>query len=243
MKRHIKFSITLLFVVTFVSAFAASAKESVKKTVVKPAAAKLEKNKVSAKKSSKPSVRKKRAKRRSKSRKGTMVMLPKTLVESGLLGIHLLDTDIKITKKFGSPLQMESADAVKQEAGQDEPTAQSTTTPAESSKPKGVEYVRWVYPKAESRYSFLIEVKSGRVVQIEVIGIADPIAKTSQGIKLGDHFSQVLGRYKTPEQYKFGEKEIVVSYVGKYNVLFRLSKNEENKPHRVVGIAVTSGRF
>lgn len=102
-------------------------------------------------------------------------------------------------------------------------------------------YTRWVYKRGPSKYGFILD-KFNRVVQVEAIGMADSRVKTSKGIRFGSSFKTVMEKYQTPDGYEISGDNIVVRYLVRNKVAFRLSRLGENKPHVVTGIVVAGGK-
>ena len=102
-------------------------------------------------------------------------------------------------------------------------------------------YTRWVYKRGPSKYGFIMD-KFNRVVQCEAIGMNDGRVRTSKGIKFGSTFGEVIKRYQTPDGYEINGDNIVVRYLVRNKVAFRLSRLGEKKPHVVTGIVVAGGK-
>jgi hypothetical protein len=102
-------------------------------------------------------------------------------------------------------------------------------------------YTRWVYNRTGSKYAFIID-KSNRVVQIEAIGISDSKVRTNKGTSFGASFAQVMRAYSTPEGYEIKGDNIMVRFLQRNKVAFRLSRLGPNKPHVVTGIVVAGGK-
>lgn len=104
-----------------------------------------------------------------------------------------------------------------------------------------VTYTRWIYNRGGSKYGFVLD-KFNRVVQIEAIGLQNAKVRTRAGIGFGATFAQIMRRYQTPDGYEIGGNTIVVRYLTKRRVAFRLNRLEEKKPHVVTGIVVAAGK-
>ena len=102
-------------------------------------------------------------------------------------------------------------------------------------------YTRWVYRRGPSRYGFILD-KFNRVVQCEAIGMNDGKVRTSKGIKFGSTFKDVMNKYKAPDGYEISGDNIVMRYLVRNKVAFRLSRLGEKKPHVVTGIVVAGGK-
>jgi hypothetical protein len=105
----------------------------------------------------------------------------------------------------------------------------------------GVIFTRWVYERGGSRYGFIMD-RNMRVVQIEGIGMADPRVRTSRGITFGSQFKEIIRRYGAPDGYEIAGDNIVMRYLVRQKVAFRLSRLGANKPHQVTGIVVAAGK-
>jgi hypothetical protein len=102
-------------------------------------------------------------------------------------------------------------------------------------------YTRWVYRRGPSKYGFILD-KYNRVVQVEAIGLNDPKVRTSKGIKFGSTFADVMNKYQTPDGYEINGDSIVLRYLVRNKVAFRLSRLAEKKPHVVTGVVVAGGK-
>ncbi len=102
-------------------------------------------------------------------------------------------------------------------------------------------YTRWVYKRGTSKYGFILD-KFNRVVQIEAIGMTDGRVKTSKGVRFGSTFGDIIKKYQTPDGYEINGDNIVVRYLVRNKVAFRLSRLGANKPHTVTGIVVAGGK-
>ncbi|MDR3691247.1 MAG: hypothetical protein P4L46_17840 [Fimbriimonas sp.] len=104
-----------------------------------------------------------------------------------------------------------------------------------------VTFTRWVYNREGSKYGFIID-KSGRVVQIEAIGVDNTRVKTRRGIGFGSNFSNILHTYQQPDGYEIAGDNLTVKYLVHDNVAFRLSRLGAKKPQVVTGIVVAAGK-
>jgi hypothetical protein len=102
-------------------------------------------------------------------------------------------------------------------------------------------YTRWVYTRNGSKYGFVLD-KSNRVVQIEAIGLTNAKVKTSRGIGFGSTFAQLIKKYNAPDGYEINGDSVVVRFLVKNKVAFRLSRLGPNKPQVVTGIVVAAGK-
>lgn len=103
-------------------------------------------------------------------------------------------------------------------------------------------YTRWVYKRGPSRYGFVLN-KFNKIVQIEAIGMNDKNVRTSRGIGFGANFAQLIRTYGAPDGYEINGNSLVVRYLVRNKVAFRLSRLGENKPHVVTGVVVAGGKM
>lgn len=102
-------------------------------------------------------------------------------------------------------------------------------------------FTRWVYNRGGSKYGFVLD-KSNRVVQIEALGLSNGKVKTSRGISFGSTFAQLIKKYNAPDGYEINGENVVVRFLVKNKVAFRLSRLGPNKPQVVTGIVVAAGK-
>jgi len=102
-------------------------------------------------------------------------------------------------------------------------------------------YTRWIYKRGPSKYGFILD-KFNRVVQVEAIGMNDGKVRTSKGIKFGSTFAEIQKKYQTPDGYEINGDNIVMRYLVRNKVAFRLSRLGDKKPHVVTGIVVAGGK-
>lgn len=102
-------------------------------------------------------------------------------------------------------------------------------------------FTRWVYNRNGSKYGFVLD-KSNRVVQIEALGLSNSRVKTSRGISFGSTFAQLIRKYNAPDGYEISGENVVVRFLVKNKVAFRLSRLGPNKPQVVTGIVVAAGK-
>lgn len=102
-------------------------------------------------------------------------------------------------------------------------------------------FTRWVYNRNGSRYGFIID-KFGRVVQIEAIGLQNAKVKTRKGIGFGNTFAQVIKAYRVPDGYEIAGDNLLVKFLTRSKVAFRLSRLGPNKPQVVTGVVVAAGK-
>lgn len=103
------------------------------------------------------------------------------------------------------------------------------------------QYLRWVYNRNGCRYGFILD-KNNRVVQIEAIGLENKKVRTRRGIGFGDTFKEVMTRYQAPEGYQINGDSIVMRYLVRDKVAFRLNRLGLDKPHVVTAIVVAAGK-
>ena len=103
------------------------------------------------------------------------------------------------------------------------------------------QYIRWVYNRNGCRYGFILD-KNNRVVQIEAIGLENPKVKTRRGIGFGATFKDIMERYQAPEAYQISGDTIVMQYLVRDKVAFRLNRLGLDKPHVVTAIVVAAGK-
>lgn len=104
-----------------------------------------------------------------------------------------------------------------------------------------VTYTRWVYNRGSSKYGFIID-KMGRVVQIEAIGLENMKVRTRRGVGFGATFAELVKKYNTPDGYEISGDNVLVKYLTRDKVAFRLSRLGVKKPQVVTGIVVAAGK-
>lgn len=102
-------------------------------------------------------------------------------------------------------------------------------------------YTRWVYKRDNSRYAFVLD-KFNRVVQIEAIGLTNSKVKTKRGLSFGASFGQLIDKHSAPDGYEISGDSLVVRYLVRDHVAFRLSRLAANKPQVVTGIVIAAGK-
>lgn len=102
-------------------------------------------------------------------------------------------------------------------------------------------YTRWVYRMGPSRYGFIFD-KSNRLVQVEAIGSSDRKVYTNRGIRFGSTFGDLIKRYGAPDAYEINGSNLVVRYLVRNKVAFRLNQLDPKKPYTVTGIVVAAGK-
>jgi hypothetical protein len=103
------------------------------------------------------------------------------------------------------------------------------------------QYIRWVYNRDGCRYGFILD-KNNRVVQIEAIGLENAKVRTRRGIGFGATFKDIMERYQAPEAYQIAGDTIVMQYLVRDKVAFRLNRLGLDKPHVVTAIVVAAGK-
>ncbi len=104
-----------------------------------------------------------------------------------------------------------------------------------------VTFTRWVYRRGPSRYAFVLD-RFNRVVQIEAVGMNDARVRTRRGVGFGNTFGTLIQRYNAPDGYEVAGDTLVVRYLQRDKVAFRLQRLDPKKPHVVTGIVVAAGR-
>lgn len=102
-------------------------------------------------------------------------------------------------------------------------------------------FTRWVYRRGGSRYGFVLD-KFNRVVQIEAVGLSNPKVRTSTGLGFGTSFASIIKTYGAPDGYELNGDNLMVRYLVRNKVAFRLSRLGLDKPHVVTGIVVAAGK-
>ena len=92
-----------------------------------------------------------------------------------------------------------------------------------------------------SKYGFVLD-KFNRVVQIEAIGMQDGKVKTRKGVSFGSSFGTLIKTYGTPDGYEINGDTIVVRFLQRNKVAFRLNRLGKDKTHQVTGIVVAGGK-
>jgi len=113
--------------------------------------------------------------------------------------------------------------------------------PAPAGTGERVTYTRWVYNRGGSKYGFIID-KANRVVQIEAVGLQNNKVKTKQGLGFGATFAQIIKKYGDPDGYEIAGDNVMVKYLTRKKVAFRLSRLGEKKPQVVTGIVVAAAK-
>lgn len=104
-----------------------------------------------------------------------------------------------------------------------------------------VTYTRWIYNRNGSKYGFVFD-KFNRVVQIEAIGLQNSKVKTTRGIGFGNTFAEIIKKYQAPDGYEISGDNVLVKYLSKSKVAFRLSRLGEKKPQVVTGVVVAAAK-
>jgi hypothetical protein len=102
-------------------------------------------------------------------------------------------------------------------------------------------FTRWVYKRGNSRFGFILD-KFNHIIQIEAIGSADSRVYTNRGIRYGSQVKDIITRYGAPDAYEINGDQIVMRYLIKNKVAFRLNRLKTDKPHVVTGIVVAAGK-
>lgn len=104
-----------------------------------------------------------------------------------------------------------------------------------------VSFVRWIYNRPNAKYAFVLD-KTGKVVQCEAVGVSDPKVRTNRGLSFGADFSKLIKTYGYPENYEISGDSIIVRFLQKNKVAFRLSRLDAKKPHVITGVVVAGGK-
>ena len=105
----------------------------------------------------------------------------------------------------------------------------------------GLPWIRWVYKRNGCYYGFILD-NNNRVVQIEAIGLQNNKVRTRRGVEFGDTFKDVMMKYNTPEGYQVNGDTIVMRYLTREKVAFRLNRLGADKPHVVTAIVIAAGK-
>jgi len=112
---------------------------------------------------------------------------------------------------------------------------------ADAGSAERVSMTRWIYNRGGSKYGFVLD-KFNRVIQIEAIGLQNAKVRTRAGIGFGATFARIMKTYGAPDGYEIAGNTIVVRYLTRKRVAFRLNRLGENKPHVVTGVVVAAGK-
>lgn len=102
-------------------------------------------------------------------------------------------------------------------------------------------FTRWVYKRNGSKYAFVLD-KFNRVIQVEAIGLSNKSVRTKRGISFGSSFGSVIKAYNAPDGYEISGDNMVVRFLVRDHVAFRLSRLKADKPHVVTGVVVAAGK-
>lgn len=111
----------------------------------------------------------------------------------------------------------------------------------ESTTGVAVTFTRWVYRRGTSRYSFVLD-RFNRIVQIEAVGLKDSRVRTRRGLSFGSTFGEVIRRHGAPDAYDISGSNIMMRYLSRDKVAYRLSRLGANRPHQITGIVVSAGK-
>lgn len=104
-----------------------------------------------------------------------------------------------------------------------------------------VTLTRWVYKRQNAHYAFIFD-KFNRVVQIEALGVKDTRVRTRKGMGFGNTVQQLIQKYGAPDAYEVGGQHIVLRFLVKDRVAFRLSRLRANDKHRVTGVVIAAAK-
>lgn len=113
--------------------------------------------------------------------------------------------------------------------------APATSAPRQS-------YTRWVYKRPGLKYGFVLD-RFDRLVQIDAIALKSSKVVTRNGITFGATFKDVIKRYGSPEVLEVGPNQLVMRYLVRNKVAFRLNRLGQDKPHQVTAIMVAAGKY
>lgn len=102
-------------------------------------------------------------------------------------------------------------------------------------------FTRWVYRNKGSRYGFVLD-KYNKVIQIEAVGLTDSRVRTKRGVEFGDTFQTLIQQYGDPDGYEISGDHIVVRFMKKARVAFRITRLKPNAKHEVTGVVVAAGK-
>lgn len=105
-----------------------------------------------------------------------------------------------------------------------------------------VVYTRWVYRRGNSRYAFVLN-RYNQVIQIEAIGSNDPKVATSRGVRYGTQFAEIIKKYGAPDGYEINGNTLVLRYLVKNKVAFRMNRLQTDGKHVVTGVVVAAGKM
>lgn len=104
-----------------------------------------------------------------------------------------------------------------------------------------VTYTRWVYKRKSSRYAFVLD-KFNRVIQIEAVGANDGKVRTRRGVGFGNTFGTLIARYNAPDGYEINGDTMVVRFLNRDRVAFRLQRLRPDAAQVVTGVVVAAGK-
>jgi hypothetical protein len=70
----------------------------------------------------------------------------------------------------------------------------------------------------------------------------DPKVHTNRGITFGATFKQLMQKYGNPDAFEIGGDTLVMRYLARSHVAFRLNRLDTDKPHEVTAIVVAGGK-
>lgn len=93
--------------------------------------------------------------------------------------------------------------------------------------------------------------KYNRVIQIEAVGLSNSRVHTKRGIQFGSQFGTIIKKYaknpdgesNQPDGYEISGNSVIVRYLVKNKVAFKLSRLGKDKPYVVTGIVVAAGKL
>lgn len=102
-------------------------------------------------------------------------------------------------------------------------------------------FTRWIYKRSTGKYAFVFD-KANRVIQIEVVGMKDSKVRTRRGVTYGAFFGDLIKKYGAPDAYEINGTNLVVRFIVKDRVAFRLTKLDPKGKQRVTGIVIAAGK-
>lgn len=103
-------------------------------------------------------------------------------------------------------------------------------------------YTRWVYKRPAVKYGFILD-RFDHIVQIEAISLKNSKITTRNGITFGATFKDIIKRYGQPEVLEISTNQLIMRYLVKNKVAFRLNRLGQDKPHQVTAIMVAAGKY
>lgn len=121
-------------------------------------------------------------------------------------------------------------------------TGAAPAAPAAGSNNARQTYTRWIYKRPGVKYGFIID-RFDRIVQIDTIALKNPKIVTRGGITFGATFKDIIKKYGQPEVLELGTNQMVMRYLVKNKVAFRLNRLGIDKPMQVTAMMVAAGKY